>query len=81
MNGFLFGPNGERSSTRLVMAIVVVGIVATWSASTIISALKRTPQIQVPWEIVTLGVTAIAGKVANSTLAEEKGSNGPNASA
>ena len=68
--GFFQGRGGEKSSSRLVMAVVVVGIVGTWCASSIISALKGTPQIQVPWEIVTLGIAAIAGKVGNSALSE-----------
>ena len=71
MIGFLQGPAGESSSSRLVMAIVVVGIVFVWGAASLISALKGTPQIQVPWEIVSLGMAAIAGKVGNSVFAEK----------
>ena len=71
MNGFLQGQNGENSSTRLIAAVVVIGIIATWSITSIASAFKGTPQIQVPWEIVTLGIAAMAGKVANSTFAEQ----------
>ena len=71
--GFLQGPVGERSSSRMVMASVVLGIVGTWCASSVISAIKGTPQIQVPWEIVTLGIASIVGKVGNSALAEGKG--------
>lgn len=68
--GFFQGPSGEKSSSRLVMAIVVLGIVGTWCASSIVSAIKGTPQIQVPWEIVTIGIASIAGKVGNSALSE-----------
>lgn len=71
MNGFLQGPNGEKSSTRMIAAIVVIGIVTTWSITSIASVILGTPQIQVPWEIVTLGIASMAGKVANSTFAEQ----------
>lgn len=71
MNGFLQGPNGENSSTRLISAVVVITIVATWSVSSLASAFKGTPQIAIPWEIVTLGIATLAGKVANSTFAEQ----------
>lgn len=52
------------------MAMVVLGIVGTWCASSLFSALNGTPQIQVPWEIVTIGIASIAGKVGNSALSE-----------
>lgn len=71
MNGFLQGPNGENSSTRLIAAVVVISIVATWSISSLASAFMGTPQITIPWEIVSLGIAAMAGKVANSTFAEQ----------
>ena len=69
--GFLQKAEGDKSSSRLVMAVVVIGIIFTWSTSSLISALKGTPQIQVPWEIVILGIASITGKVANSTLVEK----------
>jgi len=67
MNGFLHDGEGNSSSSRLLMVVGVVAILAVWA---VVSIQTKTIQ-EVPWGIVGVVVTLVTGKQANSFFTEK----------
>lgn len=68
MIGFLQGPAGEQSSSRLVMVVSVLGILAVWGVCSMMSGAMQ----DIPQGVLMLAGGAIAGKVGNGALVEKK---------
>lgn len=69
MNGFLNDPAGDRSSSRLAMAVTVFGVLGVWGAVCI----KAAAMVDIPWGVVAFVSVVVAGKGFNSVLAERAG--------
>lgn len=68
MIGFLQGPNGENSSSRLLSAIVVCAVVGVWAAG----SLKTGVPQEIPYSVITFVAAVITGKTINSIFSEQK---------
>ncbi len=60
------GPNGEKSSSRLLSAVVVCTVVGVWAAG----SLKTGVMQEIPTSVVAFVVTVITGKTINSIFVE-----------
>lgn len=64
MNGFLQDGSGDKSSTRLLMVVAVLGILFVWGYTSIKSGAPQS----LPMEIVGLVVAVITGKVGTDAI-------------
>lgn len=66
--GFLQGPSGEQSSSRLVMATAVLFPLVVCGICSVMSGTMQ----DIPQGVLTLAGMAIAGKVGSGALVEKK---------
>ena len=69
MNGFLNDPAGDRSSSRLAMAVTVFGVLGVWGSVCI----KAAVMVAIHWGVVAFAWVVVVGKGFNSVLAERTG--------
>jgi len=67
MNGFLQDGEGNKSSSRLLMAATVIGVLFVWG----VVCIKSTAIVDIPWGVVAFVAAAITGKGVNSALVEK----------
>jgi hypothetical protein len=68
MVGFLQGPGGENSSSRLLSAVVVCAVVGVWALGSINKGVLQ----EIPYSVITFVAAVITGKAVNSIFAEGK---------
>jgi hypothetical protein len=66
MIGFMQGPNGENSSSRLLAAVVVCAVTAVWADGSIKAG---SPQ-EIPYSVIAFVAAVITGKTVNSIFPE-----------
>jgi hypothetical protein len=68
MIGFLQGPQGENSSSRMLAAIVICVVSAVWA----VGSIKAGSPQEIPYSVISFVAAVIAGKTVNSIFAEQR---------